>query len=75
MTKGKIYRQLAGQSSSTPFMSVKDSYNNKKVKFDTQDRLEDKIDRLTVMMSKLAANNNETNSLNQKYIKVKGEAK
>ena len=35
LTKEKIDRQLAGQSSSTPFMSIKDSYNNKKVTFDT----------------------------------------
>ena len=37
-------------------MSIKDSYNNKKVTFNTQDRSEEKIDRLTVMMSKLTAN-------------------
>ena len=42
-------------------MSIKDSYNNKEVTFDTQDGLEDKIDRLTVMMSKLAAKDNGTN--------------
>ena len=34
LTKEKIDRQLAGQSSSTPFMSIKDN-NNKKVIFDT----------------------------------------
>ena len=34
LTKEKIDRQLAGQSSSTPFMCVKDSYN-KRVTFDT----------------------------------------
>ena len=33
LMKEKIDRQLAGQSSSTPFMSIKDSYN-KKVTFD-----------------------------------------
>ena len=60
LIKEKIDIQLAGQSSSTPFMSIKDSYNNKKVTFDMQDRLEDKIDRLTVMMSKLAANDKQT---------------
>ena len=32
--KEKIDRQLAGQSSCTPFMSIKDSYN-KKVAFNT----------------------------------------
>ena len=46
LTKEKIDRQLAGPSSSTPFMNIKDSYNNKKVTFDTQDRLEDKTDKL-----------------------------
>ena len=49
LTKEKIDRQLAGQSSSTPFISIKDSYN-KKVTFDTLDGLEHKIDRVTVMM-------------------------
>ena len=41
-------------------MSVKYSYN-KKATFDTPDRLEDKIDKLTAMMGKLAARGNETN--------------
>ena len=54
LMKEKIDRQLAGQSSSTPFISIRDSYNNIKVTFDTQDGLEDKIDRLKVMMGKLA---------------------
>ena len=44
LTKEKIVRQLAGGASSTPFMSINYSYNNKKVTFDTQDGLEDKID-------------------------------
>ena len=43
-------------------MSIKDSYNNKKVTFDTQEDLEDKIDRLTVMMSKFATNKEGTNN-------------
>ena len=30
LTKEKIDRQLAGPSSCTPFMSIKDSYDNKK---------------------------------------------
>ena len=61
LTKEKIDRQLAGQSSSTPFMSIKDSYNSKKVTFDMQDRLEDKIVRLTVVMSQLATKDEGTN--------------
>ena len=34
LMKGKIDRQLAGKLSSTPFMSIKDSYN-KRFTFDT----------------------------------------
>ena len=44
LTTEKIDRQLMGQSSSTPFMSIKDSYVNKRVTFDTKDGLEEKID-------------------------------
>ena len=40
LTKEKIDRQLAGQSSSTRFLSVRDS-NNKRVTFNTQEGLED----------------------------------
>ena len=52
LTKEKIDKQLVGQTSSTPFMSVRDS-QNKRVSFNTPDDLEQKIDRLTVMMGKL----------------------
>ena len=58
LTKEWIDRQLARQSSSTPFMSVKDSYN-KRDTFDTWDRLEDKVDKLKVMMEKLASRDSE----------------
>ena len=51
LTKEKTDRQLAGQSSSTLFMSMKDSYtNNKKVTFDAQNGIEGKLDRPTMMM-------------------------
>ena len=40
-------------------MSIKDNY--KKVTFDTWDGLEDTIDKLTVMMGRLAARDNGTN--------------
>ena len=46
LTKEKIDRQLAGQSSSNPGMSIKDNCNNKRVTFDIQDVLEEKKDRL-----------------------------
>ena len=52
MTKGKIDRQLAGQTSWMPFMNIKDGYISKKITFDKQDGLDEKIDRLMSMMSK-----------------------
>ena len=55
LSKGKIDRQLAEQTSSTPFMNIKDGYISKKVKFDTQNSLDEKIDRFTSMMSKFTA--------------------
>ena len=54
LTKEKIDWQLSGQSSSTPFMSIKDNHS-RRVTFDTGDELGDKIDKLTVMIGKLAA--------------------
>ena len=41
LTKEKIDRQLVVQSLSTPFMSIRDSYVNKRVTFDTKDVLEE----------------------------------
>ena len=52
LNKEKIDRQLAGQTSSNPFMSVRDGFN-KRVTFNAADDLEQMIDRLTVMMGKL----------------------
>ena len=52
LTKEKIDRQLAGQTSLTPLMNIKEGYS-KKVTFNTMDGLEEKIDKLTVMMGKL----------------------
>ena len=52
LMKEKIDRQLAGQTSSTPFMNIKEGFG-KKVAFDTMDRVKQKIDKLLVMMGKL----------------------
>ena len=54
LTKEKIDRQLSAKSSSTPFMSIKDSHS-RKVSFDTREELGNKIDKLAVMIGKLAA--------------------
>ena len=56
LMKEKIDRQLAGQTSSTSFMSIRDNYS-KRVTFDMMDGIEQKIGRLTSMMGKLVADN------------------
>ena len=52
LTKENIDRQLAGQTSMTPFMNIKEGFS-KKVTFDKMDGMEQKIDKLMVMMGKL----------------------
>ena len=54
LTKEKLYKQLTGQTSTSPFLSVRDR-TERRVSFNTKGELRDKIDKLTVMMSKLAA--------------------
>ena len=54
LTKEKLDKQLTGQTSTSPFMNVRDG-TERKVSFNTRDELEDKIDKLTVVMSRLAA--------------------
>ena len=52
LKKERIDRQLAGQTSLTPFMNIKEGFS-KKVTFDMTDDIEQKTDKLTVMMHKL----------------------
>ena len=52
LTKEKIDRQLAGQSSLTPFMIMRDN-SKKRITLDTADVIEQKLDKLTVMIGKL----------------------
>ena len=47
-------KQLTGQTSTSPFMNVRDG-TERKVSFNARDELGDKIDKLTVVMSRLAA--------------------
>ena len=54
LTKEKLDKQLTGQTSASPFMSVTDG-TERRASFNTRDELGDKIDKLTVVMSKLAA--------------------
>ena len=54
LTKEKIDKQLTGQTSTSPFMNIRDGIE-RKVSFNARDDLGDKIDKLTIMMSRLAA--------------------
>ena len=54
LTKEKLDKQLTGQTSASPFMCVRDG-TERRVSFNTRDELGDKVDKLTVVMSKLAA--------------------
>ena len=57
LTKEKLDKQLTGQTSTSQFMSIREG-TDKRVSFDTRDELGDKIDKLTVVMSKLVATDN-----------------
>ena len=59
LTKEKLDRQLSRQSSSIPFMSFRYGHN-RKVSFDTKEELGDKIDKLAVMIGKLATRDSGT---------------
>ena len=40
LTKEKLDRQLTRQSSSSPFMSIRDGHHHRKVSFDTKEELD-----------------------------------
>ena len=57
LTKEKLDKQLTGQTSTSPFMNIRDG-TEMKVLFNARDELGDKIDKLTAMMGRLAAKDN-----------------
>ena len=57
LTKEKLDKQLTGQTSASPFMSIREGAN-RKGSFDARDELGDKIDKLTVMLGRLSAKDN-----------------
>ena len=57
LTKEKLDKQLTGQTSTSPSMSIREG-TDKRVSFNARDELGDKIDKLTMVMSKLAATDN-----------------
>ena len=60
LTKEKIDRQLAGQSSSTLFMIIREEHN-KRVTFNVTDGLQQKSDKLMAMIGKLVMNDDGQN--------------
>ena len=54
LTKEKLDNQLTGQASTSPLMSIREG-TSRKVLLDARDELGDKIDKLTVMLGRLAA--------------------
>ena len=62
LTKEKLDKLLTGQASTSPFMSFREGAN-RKVSFDTRHELEDKLDILTVMLGRLAANDNSKETI------------
>ena len=54
LTKEKLDKQLTGQTITSPFMSIREG-TDKRVSLNVRDELGNKIDKLTMVMSKLAA--------------------
>ena len=72
LTKEKLDKQLTGQTSASPFMNIRDG-TERKVSFNARDELGDKIDKLTVMMSRLAAkDSNEKRPFKPQIYKSRG---
>ena len=73
LTGEKLDKQLTGQTSNSPFMNVRDG-TERKVSFNTRDELGDKIDKLTVVMSRLAAkDSHETRPFKPQIYKSRGQ--
>ena len=71
-TKEKLDKQLTGQTSAGPFMNIRDG-TERKVSFNARDELGDKIDKITVMMSRLAAkDSNEKRPFKPQIYKSRG---
>ena len=75
LTKEKLDRQLTGQTSTSPFMNIRDG-TDKRVSFSARDELSNKIDKLTVVMSKLAAkDNHERRPFKPQIYKSRGQSR
>ena len=75
LTKEKLDKQLTGQSSTSPFMSIRDG-TERKVSFNTRDELGNKIDKLTAVMSRLAAkDSHEKRPFKPQVYKSRGQSR
>ena len=75
LTKEKLDKQLICQTSTSPFMSVRDG-TDRKVSFNTRQELGDKIDKLTVIMIKLAAKDSyERKAFKPQIYKSRGQSR
>ena len=75
LTKEKLDKQLTGQTSTSPFMSVRDG-TERRVSFNARDELGDKIVKLTVVMSRLAAkDSHERRPFKPQIYKSKGQSR
>ena len=73
LTKEKLDKQLTGQTCTSPFMNIREGID-KRVSFNARDELGDKIDKLTLVMSKLAAtDNHERGPFRLQIYKGKGQ--
>ena len=57
MTKENWTSSWLGQAFTSPFMSIREGAG-RRASFDTRDKLGDKIDKLTIMLGRLAAKDN-----------------
>ena len=72
LTKEKLDKQLTGQTSTSPFMNIRDG-TERKVSFNARDEVGDKIDKLTAVMNRLAAkDSNEKRPFKPQIYKSRG---
>ena len=75
LTKEKLDKQLTGQASPSPVMIIREGAS-RKVSFETRNKLGDKIDKLTVMLGRLAAKDSKKRDHSSlKYIEAEEEDK
>ena len=73
LTKERLDKQLTGQTSTSLFMSVRDG-TDRRVLFNTREKLGDKVDKLTVIMNKLAAkDSHERKPFKPQIYKTRGQ--